>query len=103
MKCQLRFHPKVPHDLANAIAWYDEISPEISNRFRNAIRDIFARIESQPELSGVVFDDVRAVRVTRFPYLVQYRIDQDFAIVLGVFHSASNPESWQSRAAGKDQ
>ena len=44
MTDQLRFHPQVPHDLADAIGWYDEISTDLANRLRDAIRDAFAKI-----------------------------------------------------------
>ncbi|MCA9231168.1 MAG: type II toxin-antitoxin system RelE/ParE family toxin [Planctomycetales bacterium] len=97
----VRFHPKVPNDLAEAIAWYEDISADVVNRFRRAVRSSFAEIGAHPEAYGIVFDDVRIVRVSRFPYLVQYRILSETAYVLGVFHSASNPEKWHKRA-GKD-
>ena len=94
----LRFHPQVPRDVADAIGWYEEISKDLANRLRAAIRDAFARIRNEPLTYGILFDDVRLVRVSGFPYLVQYRIQFDVPRVLGVFHSASSPEKWQKRA-----
>jgi len=98
MKDSVRFHSQVPHDLAEAIAWYEDVSSDLANRYRGAVRSAFAAIRSQPLTYGVVFDDVRVVRVSRFPYLVQYRIRSEVPYVLGVFHSASNPEKWHKRA-----
>lgn len=95
---QLRFHPQVPHDLADAIRWHEEMSADLANRLRAAIRDAFAKIRDKPLAYGIIFDDVRFVRVSGFPYLVQYRIQSEVPRVLGVFHSASNPEKWQRRA-----
>ena len=98
MNKSVRFHPKVPTDLAEAIAWYEDVSADVANRFRSAVRSAFATIQSHPETYGIVFDDVRIARVSRFPYLVQFRIHSEIPYVLGVFHSASNPEKWQKRA-----
>jgi hypothetical protein len=37
MASKLRFHPDVVTDLAEAIAWYDERSPGLGDRFRAAV------------------------------------------------------------------
>ena len=98
MKDLPRFHPSVPYDLAEAIAWYEDISVDVANRFRIAVRSAFSKVRSQPLTYGVAFDDVRIVRVARFPYLVQFRMRAEVPFVLGVFHSASNPDKWHKRA-----
>lgn len=51
----VRFHPKVPNDLAEAIAWYEDISADVVNRFRRAVRSSFAEIGAHPEAYGIVF------------------------------------------------
>lgn len=98
MNRSIRFHSQVPEDLAEAIAWYQEVSADLANRFRRAARDAFTKIRTRPENYGIVFDEVRVVRLTRFPYLVQYRLHSEIPHVLGVFHAASNPDKWQKRA-----
>lgn len=98
MNDRVRFHPTVPHDLAAAIKWYDEIAPGLGNRFRQAVGDSFSKVHSQPLLYGVIFDDVRLLRIGGFPYVVHYRIRNEVPYVLGVFHTASNPERWRKRA-----
>lgn len=98
MNDAIRFHPQAPYDIADAISWYEEKSMPLANSFRAALREAFARIRLQPLTYGIVFDDVRVARVARFPYLVQYRIHSEVPVVLGVFHSASNPEKWRRRA-----
>lgn len=100
MNDSLRFHPLVPRDLAAAIGWYEEISPNLANRFRKAVGDAFEKIESQPLIYGIAFDDVRLVRVSRFPYVVQYRMRGETPHILGIFHSASDPKKWQKRPRG---
>lgn len=55
-----RFHRQVPGDIAEAIKWYEEISSELANRVREALRQTFAKIRSPPNSYGIVFDDVCA-------------------------------------------
>jgi len=99
----LRFHPSVVSDLSEAIAWYDERSEGLGDRFRAAVDARFDDILEGPERFPRAFDDLdfRFVRVRRFPYLVLYRIRKDAVIVLGVFHSASDPAKWRRRAADR--
>ena len=95
----LRFHPDVSSDLREAIGWYSDISADLANRFRATVNSSLDNVADNPVLYPVVFDDVRFLRVHRFPYLVQYRVVNDIPYVLGIFHSASNPEKWRRRAS----
>ena len=95
----LRFHPDVTFDLREAIGWYSEISADLANRFRAIVNSSLDDIAKNPVLYPVVFDDVRFLRVHRFPYLVQYRVVNDISYILGVFHSASDPDKWRQRAS----
>ncbi|MBX6316080.1 MAG: type II toxin-antitoxin system RelE/ParE family toxin [Isosphaeraceae bacterium] len=51
-----------------------------------------------PKLFGVIWEDVRACRVGRFPFVVCYRVLADCVEVLAVLHGSRNPSEWQSRA-----
>ena len=99
MADRLRFHPSLANDLADAIRWYDEISVELGNRFRMRIDTQFDDISSRPESFPLAFDDVRFARIPRFPYLVIYREIGPVVRVLGLFHAASDPAKWRSRAS----
>ena len=101
MADNLRFHPQVASDLSGAIAWYEERSMGLGDRFRAAVDARFDDVLKTPELFPRAFDDAdfRFVRVRRFPYLVLYRLRKDTIYVLGVFHAASDPAKWRRRAA----
>jgi hypothetical protein len=100
MAKRLRFHPSVPADLTDAIAWYDKRSPGLGNRFRAAVDARLDDILESAEIFPRAFDDLdfRFVRIPHFPYLILYRIRKDIISVLGVFHTASDPAKWRSRA-----
>ena len=99
MADRLRFHPLVAYDLRDAIAWYDEISVGLGNRFRARTDSRFDDILANPKFFGRAFDDVRFARVRRFPYVILFRVVGETVFVLGVFHAASDPEKWRRRAA----
>jgi len=93
----LRFHPLVADDLEAAANWYDDISPELGIRFRAAVDSGLDAVELQPESYGVVDPPLRASRVERFPYLIVFEHSQLETEVLGVFHTASDPNKWRGR------
>jgi plasmid stabilization system protein ParE len=97
MADRLRFHPLVASDLRRAIRWYDDISVELGNRFRDAVDAQFDGIAAHPERFPRAFDDVRFARTLKFPYLVLFREVPGLIRVLGVFHGASDPTKWRLR------
>ena len=97
MTDSLRFHPLVAEDLEAAANWYDEISPELGNRFRASVDSRFDAVENRPESFGVVDPPFRAARIKKFPYLIVFELSQSATDVLGVFHSASDPAKWRKR------
>ena len=68
----LRFHPLVADDLAAATAWYNNLSPELSNRFRAAVDSRLDSVELRPESFGMVDATLRVARTKRFPYLIVF-------------------------------
>jgi plasmid stabilization system protein ParE len=98
MADSLHFHPEVASDVRAAVAWYTHVSPDLANRFRDAVDQALDRILANPEVFAVAFDDARFTRVREFPYLIQFRIRGGTCVVLGVFHGASDPSTWRQRA-----
>lgn len=93
----LRFHPLVADDLKAAACWYDNISTELGNRFRVAVDSRFNDIEIRPESFGMIDPPWRVARVERFPYLIIFEYSARAIEVVGVFHSASDPNKWRGR------
>ena len=99
MSDDLRFHPQIPFDLAEAITHYESISSGLAVRFRDSVSNVLKQIREFPEMYSVVFVDVRIVRARGFPYIVQYRIKNNIPCILAVFHSSTDPKEWRERAS----
>ena len=95
MASSLRFSPAVPAELGLAIDSYEEISPELGNRVRDAFHRQFQIIKDNPELYTIVYDDIRIARVRPFPFLVHYRVTQSGPEIVAVFPSAGDPSDWK--------
>ena len=98
MNRPLIVNPEAEADLGQAKAWYDGQRPGLGDELLECVEEVFDRLRRTPETFGKVFQDLRLVRVRRFPYLVVYRIDDDQITVVAVYHSRRHPRGWQSRA-----
>jgi plasmid stabilization system protein ParE len=86
---------------ADIQAIHDELEQSqggLGDRFVARVREVLARIESMPEMYGLVWQDVRAARLRKFRHLVYYVVFAERVEVLAVMHGARDAAAWQSRA-----
>jgi toxin ParE1/3/4 len=89
--------PIAEADIRGIHQYLHATGPTPSERFRQRLAELFANIESLPELYAVVWKNVRAARVRRFRYVVYYVISDQAVEILGVIHAARNPAVWRKR------
>ena len=93
-----RYHPLVAQDLADAVAYYDGVSDDLGNRFRESVRDRIATITDRPDSFGRIWDHYRAALLDRFPYVIVYEQEKETVSILGIYHAASDRETWFERS-----
>jgi len=89
--------PPAEADLREIRATYEAIRPGLGERFVARLQEALERIELTPELSGVIWRDVRAARLRRFRHVVYYVVFADRVEVLAVMHGARDAAAWRSR------
>jgi plasmid stabilization system protein ParE len=65
--------PEANEDLQEARAWYDNIRPELGERFARAVEVTVEAIAEHPLQFPVVYRSRRRARVRRFPYGIFFR------------------------------
>lgn len=94
MALPLVFRPKVGRDLPGAFGWYEEQRPGLGEEFLGAVDESFDAVERFPELFPRVHGEVRRAMVSRFPYVVFYRIEATRIVVLAVLQTTRDPDLW---------
>ena len=84
-------------DIENIHIDLEQVRSGLGSRFAFEMRLVLERIESMPHLHGLVWNDVRAVRVKKFRYIVYYVVFADRIEVLAVMHGSRDSSAWQSR------
>lgn len=75
----------------------EDIRTGLGEQFGARLREVFESIESMPEAPAIIWQDVRAIRVRKFQYVVYYVVFADPVEVLAVIHGARHESTWRSR------
>ena len=97
MSLPIIVRPAAASDVQDAYNALETTLRGLGSRFSKQLGDALKRVEGMPKLYGTVWQDVRAVRIKRFRYVVYYVVHADHVEVLAVMHGACDPSAWQSR------
>ena len=97
MSAPVIIRPEAEEDIQTTHDALEQVQTGLGRRFVGRLREVLERVESTPELYGVVWQDVRAVRVKQFRYVLYYVVFSDRVEVIAVLHGARDPSVWQSR------
>jgi toxin ParE1/3/4 len=84
-------------DLLDAGAWYDNIRPELGERFALAVEATVEAIAEHPMQFPVVHRSRRHAGVRRFPYGIFFEVQDLRIVVIACFHGRRNPRRGQTR------
>lgn len=89
--------PEAIEDLLEARAWYDNIRPQLGERFALAVEWAIEAIAEHPLQFPVVYRSRRRAGVRRFPYGLFFEVQEQRIVVIACFHGRRNPRRWRSR------
>jgi plasmid stabilization system protein ParE len=95
----LRILPEAEEELAQAAVWYERKRIGLGVELVAMVDRAFEQILDAPLSCGTWRDD-RAYRrklVTRFPYVIFFRIDADAVEIVAVAHARRRPGYWAER------
>src|SRR5688572_22759533 len=72
MSLPVILRPAAEADIQTTHDELEQLQPGSGGRFVARVREVLERIESMPEMYGLVWQDVRAARLRRFRHLVYY-------------------------------
>lgn len=93
----LELHRTAKNDIRKIFTRYAILNPNLADRFMNHLRTALSFIEQFPEASTIYLYGTRCYILSKFSYLVIYRIDTDRIDVIAVVHSSRKPGFWRSR------
>jgi plasmid stabilization system protein ParE len=89
--------PEANQDLLDARTWYDNVRPELGERFALAVETTVEAIAEHPLQFPVIYKGRRRAGVRRFPYGIFFEVQDNRIVVIACFHGRRNPRRLQSR------
>jgi plasmid stabilization system protein ParE len=83
--------------LLEARAWYDNVRPELGERFALAVEATVEAMAEHPLQFPVVYRNRRRAGVRLFPYGIFFEVQDNRIVVIACFHGRRNPKHWQLR------
>ena len=88
--------PEAENDIRAIRNFLDLARTGFGDNFARKLKEVFERIELMPTIYGFVWQDVRAVRVRKFRYVVYYLLFLDRVETLAVMHGSQHDSAWKS-------
>jgi plasmid stabilization system protein ParE len=98
MSAPVVFLPAARDDLDAAYVYYEQQRRGLGDQFAVAVRHRIDAIQKQLLACGVIYNDIRAAPVQRFPYVIYYPLETERILVVAVQHGSRDWISWQPRA-----
>ncbi len=91
-------HKKANTELDEAINWYlQKGGKKLATQFLKDYTDTRDKILNNPFLFAEISDECRQAQLSTFPYVIIYFPTKTTVLIIAVFHTSRNPESWQTR------
>lgn len=94
MNYDIVFTRAADNDLEDAFKWYESQKPLLGWEFREKLSACIERIEDDRVDYQIYFNNIRKIKLPRFPYKVYYIKDTQVRqiIVLALFHMKMDPK-----------
>jgi plasmid stabilization system protein ParE len=95
----LRILPEAEEELAEAAAWYEVRRSGLGVELIAVVDRAFEEITDAPLACGLWRDDrpYRRKILTRFPYVIFFRVEGETVTVMAVAHAKRRPGYWAER------
>lgn len=93
------FMPQVLNDVQDAVDWYNKSQKGVGSRFFSVLKTHYKLLRKDPYCVAIKYDEIRCLPVSKFPYNIHYKIEQDdnTVVIFAVYHTSRSPEIWNKR------
>lgn len=97
MSYRVRYRAEALDDVRRARDWYEAHRSGLGFRFEDTFFQVAESLAHSPERCPVLEGEYRRMLVGKFPYLLIFRLHEDTAQIVAVFHAHRDPESLRRR------
>ncbi len=94
----IEIHPEASEELEQAVRWYQVRSIRAARRFVLAVDDAIHKIRETPNRFFQIDRRHRACNLSKFPFQIVFRDDDQKIVVIAVAHAKRRPSYWRHRS-----
>jgi len=94
---QIKFHPDVSIDIKDSYKWYEEQSIGLGEDFLEEIESSYQAIIDFPNTWIPFSYGFKRYLLSKFPYSVIYKNDEDSIYIVSIMHNSRKPNFWLDR------
>ena len=91
------WHPLARRELLEGSDYYEGESLGLGAIFLDRVEEAVAYLQRFPRAAPVVLGEVRRLLISKFPYSLIYRIEDEELFILAVAHHRRRPLYWARR------
>lgn len=93
MNYKISISPRAQNEIENAYDFYFEKSKIVAYNFIIALSETYSILSLNPHFQ-IIYKNIRAVRINKYPYSLYFVIDESISTVriLSCFHTSRNPD-----------
>ncbi len=94
---QIKIYKEARNDIYQITKWYDLQVEGLGDKFEAMLNKAMVSLTNDPTAFAHLFDNVRRIRLKKFPYIVFYKVDKLNVYIFGVIHTKRNPSLIKER------
>ncbi len=91
------FYEDAKKDIIEIAKWYDLQMDGLGNRFEKYLGYAVQKLITHPLAFGLLFKDVRKIKLNTFPYIIFYQVIELNVHIYGVIHTKRKPAVYKKR------
>jgi len=101
MAYRVIFLRETDQDIAEAIAWYNDIGEGLAQRFRADLAALIPSLEDNPYIFQEASPGIRIGLTKRFQFRLVYEIKDRSVLVVAVMHPKRHDRRWKQRTSNR--
>jgi len=85
------------NDIRDAFLWYEEQKRNLGSLFKKHVNKAVNSILTNLLKTQVSYGEIRVFFLRKFPFGIHFRVAGNNILIVAVFHTSINPESWKER------
>jgi len=88
----LKLQKQAVLDITDGYIWYEDAKEGLGDEFLLEVNKGLKKAEQNPILFSAISEHFRKLKVSRFPYLVLYEIEENFIFITSIWHTSRKPK-----------